>query len=104
MRKYAVMIAVLLCGCADVLMEKSSETVAATVKGKPLRHAVRVIGIPSEDKIVAGLRIVTWKVGNGVRSNYGCELRAVVDSAERISNYEIEGARGACYNWLHDLK
>lgn len=93
-----------LSGCADMLMQKSSESVAVAIKGKPIQNAVNTIGIPADDKIIAGMRVVTWKVGDGVRGNYGCELRVVVDSTEVVSRYEIEGSRGACYNWLHDLK
>lgn len=94
--------ACLLAGCS--VMDVANESVSAAIRGKPLANAVRALGIPVDDKQVAGLRVVTWRTGAIAKGQQGCELRAVVDAQEIVTGYEFEGARGTCYSWLRDVK
>lgn len=101
----AVAMEILLTGCAgDFMMDKSSDAVRSAILGKRLEEAITAVGMPAEEKTVARHRIIIWKVGGGVNGSYGCELRADIDKLEVVRDYQIEGARGACYEWLHAIK
>lgn len=86
------------------LMETASDNVNAAIMNKPIQAAIDSLGLPAEEKTIVGRRIIVWRTGGSKADNYACQVTAEIDASEIVRRYEIEGARGACYSWLHAVK
>lgn len=70
---------------------------------QPLDKAMRVMGIPADEKTIAGKRVISWRIGGGSDS-YDCQLRAVVDKDEIVRDISIDGRIVVCDAWLQGVR
>jgi len=76
--------------------------------GKPASVAFAKIGMPTDERLIAGQKVYIWAtsrlVGSrGEISDYNCTVRIFVDSIETITSYDWSGNLGGCANLMQRL-
>jgi hypothetical protein len=99
-RATAIVLASLVtAGCAGPAIEKGMNTML----GQPLSAAVAKLGMPTDEKTIAGQKVYIWfnrVVDEG--SEYKCTLRAIV-SGDVITAWDFDGNNGPCLRYAERL-
>lgn len=82
-----------LAGCAfDIIKREMGSAV-----GQPVSVVISHLGLPSEDKVVAGRKVYIWSNSNFVDgTNYKCQIRAILDDKDIITSWDFDGNLGGC--------
>jgi hypothetical protein len=61
--------------------------------GKPIDNAIRALGFPSDEKTIAGRRLVFW---DDAATDGRCRITAELEKARRVSAMQLDGSRFTC--------
>jgi hypothetical protein len=94
--RYAIvtlLVAPVLSGCAfDTIKREMGSAV-----GQPVSAVVAHLGLPTEDKVIAGKKVYIWSTSNFVDgTNYRCQIRAVLGDKDIIASWDYDGNLGGC--------
>ncbi|HEY7243029.1 MAG TPA: hypothetical protein VH678_04000 [Xanthobacteraceae bacterium] len=94
---FAVIIAV--AGCAFDAIDKGM----TALQGQPLSAAVSKLGMPTEEKVIAGQKVYIWftrTLDEG--SEYNCQIRVIM-KGDVIGSWDFEGNEGKCVRYADQL-
>lgn len=99
MIRAAIIACFVLAGCAGKMI---NEKMAGMV-GQPLDAAVAKLGMPTEERTIAGHKVYIWltrSVTEGTERK--CQVRAVM-TGDTISAFDFEGTEFACLQYANML-
>lgn len=92
--------AFLLASCAFKMIEEGM----GSMVGQPLSAAVAKIGLPTEERVIAGQKVYIWYTGRVVEGTTAqCRIRAIMQG-DLIGSFDYEGNNGACMRYASLLK
>lgn len=87
----AVILALAVSSCA-----MTANNDAKAMRGQPIDAAIQRFGYPSDEQIIAGRHIYTWRRSNAVAGNQ-MHCHIIIEVADGvIVNHEMRGQLGAC--------
>jgi hypothetical protein len=99
-RALIILAALALSGCST---GKIKEQMPQYV-GQPASALFAKLGYPTSEQTVAGSKVYIWTTTHLVDgTNYGCKIRAIVDSREIITSWDGEGNQGGCAHYASRL-
>jgi hypothetical protein len=101
MRIFAVLLAAIaLPGCAGSMIEEGMTKMV----GQPLSAAVAKLGLPTEERVIAGQKVYVWYSGRMIEgTTSACRIRAIMQG-DVISSWDYEGNEGACLRYAAQLR
>src|SRR3979490_2176961 len=73
-------------------------------RGQPVSAIIDKLGIPSDERVIAGRKAYIWANSNFVEgTNYKCQIRAVIDDQNTIVSTDFEGNQGGCAGFAAKL-
>lgn len=103
MRKIMIIAAIAMSGCMASSLDRASSATNSALLDQPLEKSIKALGVPADDKMIAGRRVIIWRVGGGAET-YNCQLRAMVDKDEIVRNIDIDGRIVSCDAWLKGVR
>lgn len=96
----AIAVAAALSGCAGKMIREGSDKLV----GLPLSAAVAKLGVPTDERTIAGQKVYIWYTGQVVEGTTSqCRIRAIMQG-EVIGSFDYEGNNGACLRYATMLR
>jgi hypothetical protein len=99
-RAIAIAVSIPLAGCAGYVIKKEMNSVV----GQPVSAVIAKMGLPTEDRMIAGKKVYIWSTSNFVEgTNYKCQIRAVLDDKDIVTSWDYDGNEGGCGRFVTKL-
>jgi hypothetical protein len=78
----------------------------ADLNGQPISSAIAKLGVPNEDRMIAGQHVYTWYTSTfDEGSQYQCKIRIMTTPpSEMITGSDYEGNNGMCARYAAKLR
>jgi hypothetical protein len=87
-----------LAGCAF-------QTMRDILSRRPASDLIAVLGLPSEDRVIAGRKVYIWSTCNFAKgTNYKCQVRVILDDKNIIVGTHLDGSEGGCRSIANKLQ
>jgi hypothetical protein len=98
----ALMLAIFLAGCSFGTIK----TGLADLQGQPVSSAIAKLGVPNEDRMIAGQHVYTWYSSTfDEGTQYQCKIRIMTTPpSETITGSDYEGNNGMCARYAAKLR
>jgi hypothetical protein len=105
MKRAVILLCLGLASCVSASFNKS----LGPYRGQPASALIAKLGIPTDEKTVAGRKLYVWaptphlvvnQYGGG---QYYCTIRAAVDANDIITSVDYEGNLGGCGDYMTRL-
>jgi hypothetical protein len=74
------------------------------LEGQPISAAIAKLGIPSDERLIAGQKVYTWYTSTfDEGTQLQCKIRVMM-AGEVIGSYEFEGNNGMCARYAAKLR
>jgi hypothetical protein len=96
----AALAAFVLAACAaDTIKEGMNK-----LEGQPISAAISRLGIPSDERVIAGQKVYTWYTSTfDEGTQLQCKIRVMM-AGDVIGSYDFEGNNGMCYRYAAKLR
>lgn len=85
-----------LCLLAAACAADATRQTMMSLKGQPIEAAIARLGVPHEERTIAGRKVFVWNATRAFDGNdYRCQLRIVMDGPA-VGTWEIDGQNAAC--------
>jgi hypothetical protein len=92
--------AISVAACASAAIKEGM----TSLQGQPLSAAIGKLGMPSEEKNIAGQKVYIWFTRNvDEATEYKCQIRGIM-SGDVIGSWDFEGNEAKCYRYAAMLR
>jgi hypothetical protein len=90
----------LLAGCAGQMIQQGMTGLV----GQPLSAAIERLGVPTEERTIADMKVYIWSTSNVVEGTQSkCQIRAIMKGGV-IGAFDFEGNQGQCSGYARLLQ
>jgi hypothetical protein len=95
-----VALAISLAGCSFGAIKEGMNN----LKGQPISVAIAKLGIPNDEREIAGQKVFTWYTSTfDEGTQLQCKIRVMM-AGDVIGTYEFEGNNGMCARYAAKLR